>query len=457
MTFFPDGRKSLSRRQPYRRIVVHDYAGHPFQIQLSRWLAARGHEVLHLYSGDVETPRGQLQRTAEDAPGFAVEAVSLGRPFDKYALVRRWFQEREFGKRLTRRTLEFAPDIVLSANAPPAVQSCLSSGLGRHGIPLVCWVQDLFTPGVAEALRGKPALLRWAIGRALERIEFGTMRKAAGLIAISDDFVPVLAGYGVRHPRTAVVENWAPLGDLRPMPKDNGWARAHGLADRFVFLYAGTLGKKHDPAPLAALARAFRDDPLVRVVVISQGPGRQWLEAEKQAGGLDSLILMDYQPFDELPEVLATGDVGVVLLERFAGVLSVPSKVTSHLCAGRPILASIPQENLARRRVEDISAGLCSDPGDEVGFIAAARRLREDGDLRAACAARQADYVAVAFDIDRIGARFEDFLQSVLVAEGHGGTALLSPEESVQVTGGQVGHRGEEKVRTRETATLDLP
>ena len=31
------------------KIIVHDYAGHPFQVQLSRRLASRGHEVLHLY------------------------------------------------------------------------------------------------------------------------------------------------------------------------------------------------------------------------------------------------------------------------------------------------------------------------------------------------------------------------------------------------------------------------
>ena len=42
------------------RIAVHDYSGHPFQVQLSRALAERGHEVLHLYSTRFQTPRGPL-------------------------------------------------------------------------------------------------------------------------------------------------------------------------------------------------------------------------------------------------------------------------------------------------------------------------------------------------------------------------------------------------------------
>ena len=31
------------------RIVLHDYPGHAFPVQLSRALAARGHQVLHIW------------------------------------------------------------------------------------------------------------------------------------------------------------------------------------------------------------------------------------------------------------------------------------------------------------------------------------------------------------------------------------------------------------------------
>ena len=33
------------------RILIHDFAGHPFQMQLSRQLAARGHFVTHVSRG----------------------------------------------------------------------------------------------------------------------------------------------------------------------------------------------------------------------------------------------------------------------------------------------------------------------------------------------------------------------------------------------------------------------
>ncbi|HYO26095.1 MAG TPA: hypothetical protein VEQ85_14225, partial [Lacipirellulaceae bacterium] len=59
------------------RVLVHDYCGHPFQVQLSRALAARGYDVLHLYNGSFQTPRGALTKRSDDAPGFDVRPMDL--------------------------------------------------------------------------------------------------------------------------------------------------------------------------------------------------------------------------------------------------------------------------------------------------------------------------------------------------------------------------------------------
>ncbi|KAA0586604.1 glycosyltransferase family 4 protein (plasmid) [Azospirillum oryzae] len=393
-----------------RRILVHDYAGHIFPLQLSRWLAAEGNQVLHLYASESEAPRGRLMRSADDPPGFAVEGVGIGRRLDKYVLHRRWLHDHAYGGHLAERIAAFRPDVVLSGNTPPATQARLLKRLKRDGVPLVYWVQDIFTIGAEEILKRKPKPLRWAALRLLERTEFGTMRQSAGLVVISPDFLPTLSTRGVNHPHSTVVENWAPYGEITPRPKDNAWSRAHGLNDRFVFLCSGTLGMKHNPAHLANLARAWRDDPRVRVVVVSEGLGRRWLEDVKAAEGLDNLVLLDFQPVGQLSDVLASADVQVLLLESYAGALSVPSKVYSYFCAGRPILGALPAANLARRLVERERAGLCVDAGDDMGFLAAARRLHADSALRMSCADRQVGYAHRTFDIDRIGPRFLDVL-----------------------------------------------
>lgn len=387
------------------RIVVHDFAGHPFQIQLSRWLAASGHTVFHAYCADIETPRGALEHRVSDPGSFSIVPVSVGRQINKYNLVRRAFDERRYGHELIRTLSEAAPDIVISGNTSPIVQAMLRRWTRRHNVAFVYWLQDIFTVALAHAYGGLKrmmlapalALLRW--------LEFGTLSTADGAVVISEDFRTLLAAEGVRTEHVAVVENWAPADEVPLRPKDNPWSRQAGIAENFVFLYSGTLGLKHNPGLLSSLAKSFADDPDVRVVVISNGLGREWLEARKREEGLDNLLLFDFVPFETVPDCLGAADIQVAVLEPHAGVLSVPSKVLTYIAAEKPILGAIPPENLAAKIITRNGLGLNVHPLDVEAFVRAAHRFYESRTTQGYDAALRA-YKEAQFDIERIGARF---------------------------------------------------
>ena len=403
------------QRQAAMRIFVHDNPGHAFAVQLSRWLAAEGHEVLHCYSRAMTAPRGELELKEGDPAGFQVEAIGIARPVPKYALLRRNLQESSYARALGRRMRAFAPDIVISGNGSPVIQGILRRASAADGARFVYWLQDIYCEALRRALEPRlPALAKPASG-VLARYEYGVMRRSDAVVAITDDFRPLLRKHGVEEERIWTIENWAVLSGLAPQPKYNPWSRAQGLESRFVFLYSGTLGLKHNPAMLSALAAHYRDDPEVAVVVVSEGKGRAWLEEEKQRRDLDNLVLLDYQPFAELPQVFGAADVVVAILEPFAGVLSVPSKVLSYLCSSRPLLAAIPTDNLAARTIESAEAGLVCQPGEESAFISAAERLREDAALRQSQATAGRRYAERAFDIDRVGGQFVELFESLLL------------------------------------------
>jgi len=163
---------------------------------------------------------------------------------------------------------------------------------------------------------------------------------------------------------------------------------------------------KHNPELLLKLVTNYSDIANVRIVVISEGAGRQWLEEKKQCLNLDNLILLDYQPFDRLSEVFGCATVLVAILEPDAGVFSVPSKVLSYHCAHRPLLLAVPEENLAARIVAREESGICVDPRNIDEFIEAARRLLGDEDLRARLADNAIRYAQDKFDIQPITDRF---------------------------------------------------
>jgi glycosyltransferase involved in cell wall biosynthesis len=395
------------------RILINDYAGHPFQAQLSRELSARGHQVLHAYFAEDPGPKGSLQTSPGDPAALDFAAVSLGRPYDKGALLRRWVDDRGYGRRIGALIAQFKPDFVLSANTPLDAQQMIVGACARTGSRLIIWVQDLYSMAIGKLLGRRSRWLGTAMGHYYGRMELAQFRRADALVLITDDFLKVVDPESAR--KAVVVQNWGSLADIRPMPKGNAWAIENRLVGRFNFVYTGTLGLKHDPTLLVALAEAFREE--ADVIVVGQGAGMEIIRQAREAG-LSNLKAFPPQPMDCYSGVLGSADVTVALLEADAGLFSVPSKVQSYLCAERPVLLSAPEHNLATRTVREVEAGIAVQPGRRSEFLEAAARLFRDADYRVACARRARHYAEEHYSIDGIADRFTALFDAVGSAGG---------------------------------------
>ena len=121
-----------------------------------------------------------------------------------------------------------------------------------------------------------------------------------------------------------------------------------------------------------------------------------------------------------MSEVLGSGDVLVAVIEREAGEFSVPSKILSYLCAGRPIVLAAPRDNLASSIITNAGAGLVVEPEDHNGFVEAVRELLGNPELamRMGSAARR--YAEEQFKIENVADRFEAVFDRVSAAKSGG-------------------------------------
>jgi colanic acid biosynthesis glycosyl transferase WcaI len=387
------------------RIAVHDYAGHPFQFELSRELARRGHQVRHFYFAEDIGPKGASEVGPDDPVGLSIEPISMG-GYSKTNLIQRRQGDIRYGKVAARAIAAFAPDIVLSGNTPVEAQGQLIRAAHAADAAFIFWVQDFFGLAAERLLSRKWMGLGRLVALYYSQLEARLLRASDAVVAITDDFAGHLTRAGVDAAKVAVIPNWGALDSIPERPKDNGWAAAHGLTGKFVFLYSGTLALKHNPQRLSALAKAFQDDPEVRVVLAASGVSVDQLKAAPAAERPDNLVFLPLQPIEIFPDMLGAAEVLIALLEADAGEFSVPSKVLSYLCAGRPTLLSAPAGNLASRVIEQAGAGLCVAAEDEAAFLTAARRLREDEAYRRAAGASARAYAETNFDIAAVADRF---------------------------------------------------
>lgn len=387
------------------KILLHDYSGHPFQAELSAELAGRGHEVTHSYNASYVSGKGGLSEQ-DTVPGLHVEALSMSQEFAKYRPWTRLRQEVTYARTLLRHVRAQRPDLVVVCNVPLLCHFLFA--LVQRRVPMVFWQQDVYSQAIGRELVRRLGPAGRPIAALADRMERFVVQRSAATVVIASTFLPVHERWGTAGD-VVVIPNWAPVGELEPRDKDNAWSRSHSLQDRPVLLYSGTLGLKHDPSLLVELAALVRADvPDAVLVVVSQGDGADLVRASTAAG---EALVLPFQPFEDLPEVLGSADVLVTLLEPHASLYSVPSKTLSYLCAGRPVLGLMPADNPASELVRAAGGVVHTPVRAELPEAAASVvALLRDPTRRRAIGTTSRRLAEEQFAIAAIGDRFERVL-----------------------------------------------
>jgi glycosyltransferase involved in cell wall biosynthesis len=397
------------------RIHLHDGSGHPFQVQLSRALARRGHEVLHTHATQWVSGHGHLTVTPQDPPTLRIEGITAPREYDKYSPLKRSLWELSYARAWQAKLAENPCDVVLSCNTQLFVAAAMRRYFTRTSQRWVLWHQDIYSLALrAEAARKLPGPIAKPVGARLVGMEQAVVRGADEVIAIGPQFPEQYREWGMSNVPVTVIPNWAPLDEITPGERDNGWWAGQGLpADGLRLLYAGTLGRKHNPQLLLDLVEQVRTAGGDAVLVVaSEGPGADYLAPLSQSR--DYVTVLPFQPAELLSPMLASGDVLIALLEPDAGKFSVPSKVLSYLSAGRPVLGLVPDENPASA---DIAAagGFAAAPTSD-GVATAARwvaGLAADPARVSGVGMKAREYAQIRFDIEKIADDFERVLRRV--------------------------------------------
>ncbi len=389
------------------RILIHDFGGYGFPLQLSETLAKRGHKVRHAYCATLTTTPSTVNTASSTVDLLPLSTASA---LTKYKLLKRWQQEQEYGKLVAKACRQFSPQAVISGNTPLSAQARLLAVCRKRRIPFVFWLQDLLGLAAYRILGQKQWLLGVSIGTYFRLLESRLLCQSDSVICISDDFVPIVTRMGVSPSKISVIENWGVL------PEDAGpshdWAATHGLDGLPLLLYTGTLSMKHNPNLLLCLAHALQGR--ARIAVVSQGMGADWLRQQNSKFGLTNLIVLPYQQPQQLRAMYAAADILLAVLTEDAGQFSVPSKVLTYLCAGRPILAAMPLNNLAARIIRSEAVGLVVSPDDPQGWVAAGESLLADSNLRMTMGTAAHAYATRNFSIDKITSRFESILKRIV-------------------------------------------
>ena len=248
----------------------------------------------------------------------------------------------------------------------------------RHRCKLILNLQDIF-PDVAVAL-GK-IKSRTSI-KLLEKYEKFTYKGSDAVTVLSKDLEENVNRKINRiksPPQVEVIPNFLISSSIKPKDRLTNYREEHQLGEKFVVMYAGNLrnSQSFELITNAAKKHDQRDD----IIYVINGGGVMSDRLKQQANELKNLLVVDYQPIERLPDVLASADLHLVLLRTGLGEMSVPSKIYSVFASGRPVLASVDPETEIERIVTESEGGIAVPPDDFSSFILALESLIENSEL----------------------------------------------------------------------------
>ncbi len=355
----------------------------PLFTMLGCGLAKRGHRVSvittvpHYPSGSVPSSfRGaRIRRTIEDG----IEVIRVPLPsLDRSKLRNRLLQFACYQMMAALAGFGVEYEVVLVGGPSLVNWFPLACLVALRGKPAIYSVHDLYPDvGVKLGIFRHRFVIRTVAG--MERF---CMKRSKTVRISSESFRPGVRALGVSDCKMALVYDWVDMDLIRPMPKDNAFAREHGLADKFVVLYAGNLGLSQGLRHVLATADLLRERKDIRFVLVGEGAGLDSLRKYADEHDLENVQFIPFQPRSRLPEIHAAADVSLVTLQKGVGTASIPSKTFSILASGCPVLASVDEESDPWNLVKSSRAGICVPPESPKDLADSILELRRDAELR---------------------------------------------------------------------------
>jgi colanic acid biosynthesis glycosyl transferase WcaI len=265
------------------------------------------------------------------------------------------------------------PDVVLCMTDPPFISAAALIVARRFRVPLVVVSQDVF-PEIAVRLGRLNNPLVIALLRALIA---SSLRQADRVVVIGETMRRRIEEKGVDRARVRVIPNWGDAERITPQPRDNAWAREHGLADRFVVMHSGNVGHAQDLDTLIRAAALLRDLGDLRIVIVGTGARHAELSELAELLEVDAVTFLPFQPRETLPQSLASADVHFVGLARGLAGFVVPSRIWGVLAAGRPVLAAADEDSETVALVRETECGIAVPPGEPLRLAEAIRACRD--------------------------------------------------------------------------------
>ena len=187
-----------------------------------------------------------------------------------------------------------------------------------------------------------------------------------------------------------------------------------GLSDRLVISYIGTIGNAHGTQTLIRSAEEVAStNPEAMFVIMGEGAEKGRIRDMIAAKGLSNIKLLEAQPRERIPALLAASDICVVLLKKAELFkTTIPTKMLEMMSCEKPVILAVEGE--AAGLLTRAGAGICIPPEDVDKLAEAIHQLAADPALRRRLGKSGRSYVLAELTRSATSCQYIEILERIL-------------------------------------------
>lgn len=277
-------------------------------------------------------------------------------------LIGRFKESIAFGKKCAQYIREHHDEIAFVYNSSWQLfgVGLVAKAANNYHIPYYIPVQDIY-PECLFTNKHYPTIIKNIALAILRPIDKYYQKHAARIRTISDEMADYLSSTRkLPREKYLVVNNWQNDEDF------------DGLKDvqeneKLRFVYTGSINLH---ANVDLIIKAFAKADIPNSELFIYGGGNQKCNCVKMVEemGLKN-VSFGFVKRTEIPQVQANANALVLALPSGNGNLCLPSKMTSYMLSGKPIIASVDQDSATTRYINEAQCGISVEP-DNIAALA---------------------------------------------------------------------------------------
>jgi len=377
---------SMQKSKKHILVVSQYYKPEPFRIDdICAELVKRGYQVTAVV-GIPNYPEGKFypgyglskrrRETVDGVEVIRIPVVPRGKSFVGLALNYMSFVVTGFFWQLFTKV---KADAVFGIGMSPIFQVLPGIWYAkRKKIPVYLYVQDLWPESFEEVTGIHSPLLVKPLSKLVTYI----YDRCDRILGTSPKFVEEI-GKRVTGNREKIgywpqyAEDFYVPAQRKPVPEipDD---------DSFKVIFTGNVGQAQGLDILPPVAQALKQKGIqkVRFVIVGNGRYREQLALDiEKAGVADMFTLVDRQPAQRIPEMLAACDAAFLSLRGNLLEKTIPAKLQSYMACGMPVIGAVDGE--AANVIRDAGCGVYCPAENVEALTNAVTSLMESADIQA--------------------------------------------------------------------------